>query len=90
CRENDLRKAFEKFGEISEVSIPRKGSGDNDRIIGFGFVQFVKVKAAEKAVKEMNAKEILGRKVAVDWSLPKQKYDAIKGNTSSKSTDINT
>ncbi|XP_071943296.1 RNA-binding protein 28-like isoform X2 [Antedon mediterranea] len=86
CRENDLLKAFEKFGEISEVSIPRKGN-DNGKIFGFGFVQFVKLNSAKKAVKDMNAKEILGRKVAVDWSLPKLKYDAITGKNKAESTE---
>ncbi|KAL5010538.1 hypothetical protein ScPMuIL_012843 [Solemya velum] len=75
CEQKDLEVAFEKFGAISEVSVPKKADG---RPCGFGFVQFDDVAAADKAIKELNGKLLLGRPVAVDWSIQKKRYEAAK------------
>ncbi|XP_025097400.1 RNA-binding protein 28-like isoform X5 [Pomacea canaliculata] len=71
CEVKDLEAAFDTFGELTDISIPTKTDG---RKCGFGFVQFNQLSAAETAVAEMNAKEILGRPVAVDWAVPKDRY----------------
>ncbi|XP_070550742.1 RNA-binding protein 28-like isoform X1 [Ptychodera flava] len=73
CSEEDLKEVFSEFGQISEVSIPKKSDG---KMFGFGFVQFSNVIEATKAVKKVNMKEIKGRPVAVDWAVPKVKYEA--------------
>ncbi|XP_033739405.1 RNA-binding protein 28-like isoform X2 [Pecten maximus] len=73
CTEDKLREYFEKFGDITEVKIPLKPDG---RMFGFGFVQFEKQDEADQAIKGMNMKPILGRPVAVDWTLPKNQYIA--------------
>ncbi|XP_060080170.1 RNA-binding protein 28-like [Ylistrum balloti] len=71
CTEDKLHEYFEKFGDITEVKIPLKPDG---RKLGFGFVQFDNQEAADQAIKGMNSKPILGRPVAVDWTLPKDKF----------------
>ncbi|OWF46848.1 RNA-binding protein 28-like [Mizuhopecten yessoensis] len=73
CTEDKLHEYFAKFGEVTEVKIPLKPDG---KMLGFGFVQFEQIEDADRAVKGMNMKPILGRPVAVDWTLPKDKFVA--------------
>ncbi|CAL1541094.1 unnamed protein product [Lymnaea stagnalis] len=75
CEKEDLKKAFGNFGTVVDVHIPKKASGLK---MGFGFVQFANKAQAGMAVKELNGKEISGRVVAVDWSLPKDKFEATR------------
>lgn len=79
--EEDLKKTFEKFGEVHEVVIPKK----NGKSSGFGFVQFTNIQHANKAVLQMNKQEIQGRPVAVDWSVPKSTF--LKAKESSEETE---
>lgn len=67
-RDNELKELFAQFGEISEaVVIVEKYSG---RSKGFGFVTFVEQASADKAVAEMNEKEIEGRALKVNEARP--------------------
>ena len=63
-----------RFGVITEVKIPCQPDG---RKRGFAFVQFSNVFEAGKALEVMNMTEIKGRKVAVDWALPREKFKEI-------------
>ena len=63
-----LRRIFESYGEIEEVSvIMNKFSG---RSKGFGFVTFKNDEDAKKAVSEMNDKEVEGRNLKVNEAKP--------------------
>ncbi|KAL8222609.1 UNVERIFIED_CONTAM: RNA-binding protein 28, partial [Gekko kuhli] len=73
CTEEDLKAAFAPFGTVLEASLPRKPDG---KMRGFAFVQFKNVLEAGKALKGMNMKEIKDRPVAVDWAVPREKYQA--------------
>ncbi|KAH6936832.1 hypothetical protein HPB50_023233 [Hyalomma asiaticum] len=55
---------------------------------GFAFVQFDETKSAIKAINGLNATEVLGRPVAVDFSLPKATYQQTM--TNSANATINT
>ena len=59
-----LRQAFEQFGPISEAKVIMDRESGRSR--GFGFVTFADDSAAEKAVDEMNGKELEGRRVQVN------------------------
>ncbi len=64
----DLKKEFEKFGEIEEaIVIANKFTG---RSKGFGFVTFKDEASAEKAIKEMDGKEVGGRQLKVNEARP--------------------
>lgn len=66
--QNGLKELFSSFGEISEVSlISNKFSG---RSKGFGFVTFAKKEDAQKAIQEMNEKEVEGRALKVNKAKP--------------------
>ena len=67
--ENDLREAFEQFGEITEVRlIMDKFSGKSK---GFGFIEMPSKEEAEKAIEEMNGKDFKGRALSVNEAKPK-------------------
>ena len=62
--EYSLRAAFEQFGELEEVKVIT--DRDTGRSRGFGFVTFAGADDADKAIDEMNGKELDGRTIAVD------------------------
>ena len=67
--ENDLRNAFEQFGQVTEVRlIMDKFSGQSK---GFGFIEMPSKDDAEKAIGEMNGKELMGRALNVNEARPK-------------------
>ena len=67
--ENDLRQAFEEFGQVSEVRlIMDKFSGESK---GFGFIEMPSKEEAEKAMEEMNGKDLKGRALNVNEAKPK-------------------
>lgn len=66
--DEDLRALFSSYGEISEaVLIKDKFSG---RSKGFGFVTFSNEEDAQKAISEMNGKEVQGRELKVNEAKP--------------------
>ncbi|MEK7447843.1 MAG: RNA-binding protein [Patescibacteria group bacterium] len=68
--DESLAEMFTSYGEVTEAKvIPDKFSG---RSKGFGFVTMADEKAAEKAIAEMNGKEVDGRSIVVNISRPKE------------------
>lgn len=68
--EADLRKAFEKYGEIEELVILLDRETQRSR--GFGFVTFAQDEQADQAIAELNGKEFDGREIAVNEARPKK------------------
>ena len=67
--EDEIRKAFEEFGQVTEVRlIMDKFSGESK---GFGFVEMPSKAEAEKAIEAMNGKEFMGRVLNVNEARPK-------------------
>ncbi|MBT96595.1 MAG: RNA-binding protein [Candidatus Pacearchaeota archaeon] len=63
-----LKELFSSYGETEEVTIiSDKFSG---RSKGFGFITFKEDAGAEKAVAEMNGKEVEGRELKVSEAKP--------------------
>jgi len=66
--EKELREIFGKYGEISEaVVIADRFTG---RSKGFGFVTLEDDAGADKAIAEMNGKEVGGRELKVSEARP--------------------
>ena len=61
--EDELKNIFSAHGEITECSIAT--DKDTGKSRGFAFVKFTSRKAGEKAIKELDGSEILGRKISV-------------------------
>jgi len=66
--DDDLKEMFSQYGEVEEaVVIKDKFSG---RSKGFGFVTFANEESAQKAISEMNGKEVQGREIKVNEAKP--------------------
>jgi RNA recognition motif-containing protein len=62
--EEDLKKAFSEFGEVSSVKIiTDKFSGQSK---GFGFVEMPNNSEADQAIKALNGKVLSGRAIKVN------------------------
>jgi len=69
-QENDLREAFEAFGEVSSAKvIMDKFSG---RSKGFGFVEMPDDEEAMAAINGLNDSELKGRTIVVKKANPKE------------------
>ncbi|GMS84571.1 hypothetical protein PENTCL1PPCAC_6746, partial [Pristionchus entomophagus] len=75
----DLEKACTPFGEYTEVVLPKcKDKKFPNSCAGFGFVQYKTEEEAEKGLKGLNEAKIHGRKIAADWTMPKDTYETAK------------
>ncbi len=63
-----LKELFSEFGEVSEAVVIKDKY--NGRSKGFGFVTFANEEDAQKAISEMNEKEIDGRAIKVNEAKP--------------------
>ncbi len=62
--EENIRQAFEAFGQVATVTLVKdKYSG---QLRGFGFVEMPDQAEAEAAIKNLNGKELLGRQLNVN------------------------
>ncbi|XP_034477844.1 RNA-binding protein 28 [Drosophila innubila] len=68
-----LRQHFGQWGTLEDVHILKRGDG---KLVGCAFVQYETINQATKAIMQANGKELLGRKVFVDWALGKDEYAA--------------
>lgn len=62
--EDDLRKAFESFGQVRFVNIVRDGTTGESQ--GYGFVTMPLVREAQAAIEKMHGKVFNGQKVEVE------------------------
>ncbi|GIY00296.1 RNA-binding protein 28 [Caerostris darwini] len=81
--EEDLKEIFSKYGNVIGVNIPLKQDGKKR---GFAFIEFEDTKSLIQAMKNMNYKEIHGRKVAIDFAIDKNSYES-KLQSLKKKTD---
>jgi RNA recognition motif-containing protein len=67
--ENELKELFEPFGQVTEIRlIMDKFSGKSK---GFGFIEMPSKEEAQKAIAELNGKDIKGRAMTVSEAKPK-------------------
>ncbi|HEV8538878.1 MAG TPA: RNA-binding protein [Bacteroidota bacterium] len=67
--EDDLRKAFRAFGEVSFVNIVR--DRHNKMSAGFGFLQMPVPLEAEAAIKALHATDLKGKSLTVNEARPR-------------------
>ena len=63
AREDDIERELSKYGEISEIVIPKNRFTGKSR--GFGFVEFEDTEAAENAINSNDQIFIKGRKIYI-------------------------
>jgi cold-inducible RNA-binding protein len=67
--EEDLREAFEAFGQVETVKVIL--DNDTGRSKGFGFVEMSNSSDAQSAIKALNDKELKGRTLKVNTARPR-------------------
>jgi len=67
--EEDVRHAFEGFGQVASATIIRDSTSGRSR--GFGFVEMPNKAEADAAITGLNGKELKGRKVIVNEARPR-------------------
>ena len=67
--EDDLRQAFEAFGQVESINIIKDRFSGESR--GFGFVEMPSKEEAQTAIEEMNGKDLQGRALNVNEAKPK-------------------
>jgi len=67
--EEDLRKVFSEFGQVSSASIVKDKYSGQAR--GFGFVEMPERTEAQAAIENLNGKELLGRQMNVSEARPR-------------------
>ena len=71
--EEDLRQAFQSFGQVASVSIIQDKFSGKSR--GFGFVEMPNKAEGDKAVEGLNGKDIKGRALKVNEAKPRADRD---------------
>ncbi len=67
--DDDLRQAFEAFGQVESATVIKDRFSGESR--GFGFVEMPSKTEAQTAIEQMNGKDLNGRAVNVNEARPK-------------------
>ena len=76
--EDDLKQAFEAFGQVSSVTIIKDKFSQESR--GFAFVEMPTKTEAESAVAGLNGTDLLGNTLNVNEARPRNDNRGNKGN----------
>ena len=68
--EDNLREAFEEFGQVASCTLIKDRTTGESK--GFGFVEMPEKSEAEAAIAGLNGREIMGRKINVNEARPRQ------------------
>ena len=71
---DDLRQAFESFGQVTSVTVITDGTTGKSR--EFGFVRMPSASEATNAIRKMNGWNLQGRKIDVQRARTKRKPHA--------------
>ena len=73
-KEQHIKSPFEKFGKILSVNVPINNTNNLNK--GFAFLEFEAKADAQKAIDALNGQKFKGRTVALEFSLPKSRYES--------------
>ena len=76
--DDGLKAFFEEIGEVTSARVIT--DRDTNRSKGFGFVEFADEANNQKAVDQLNGKELDGRPINVSLARPKEDRPANSGN----------
>ncbi|KAI6651628.1 Nucleolysin TIA-1 isoform p40 [Oopsacas minuta] len=79
--EEDIRTAFRKFGNISNIKVVCDPATGNSR--GFGFISFYEKDDAENAIKHMHGRSLGDKAIRTNWAVRKGPItkDSMNGRT---------
>jgi len=67
--EDDLRQAFEAFGQVESATVVKDRFSGESR--GFGFVEMPSKNEAQNAIDEMDGRDLKGRTIKVNEARPR-------------------
>ena len=67
--DDELRQAFEAFGEVSSANVIKDQYTGQSK--GFGFVEMPEQASAREAIEKLNASELGGRNIKVNEARPR-------------------
>ena len=68
--DEDLRKIFSEYGEVTSAKVIKDNFSNLSR--GFGFVEMPSNSEADAAIKALNREEIKGSKIQISEARPKR------------------
>ncbi len=68
--EDDLRGLFSKYGNIKEIKVIKDSYSGESK--GFGFLEMPGSAEAQKAMNELNTRELKGKKITVNEARPRE------------------
>jgi RNA recognition motif-containing protein len=68
-KDEDLRQAFSAFGQVESAKVICDMFSHESK--GFGFVEMQSVADGQKAVRELNSKDLKGKEILVNEARPK-------------------
>jgi RNA recognition motif-containing protein len=68
--EEDLKILFSEYGRVKEVKVIKDMFSQESR--GFGFVEMPATAEAQKAIEELNTKELKGKVLTVNEARPRR------------------
>jgi RNA recognition motif-containing protein len=68
--EDELRAAFEPFGQVEKVAVVK--DRDTGRSRGFGFVEMASKEEGQKAIEALNGSDLGGRPLKVNEARPRE------------------
>jgi RNA recognition motif-containing protein len=78
ANEDDLRQAFESFGEVTSVTIIKDRYTSESK--GFGFVEMPSKAEAQSAIEGLNGKDLKGKTLNVNEARPRTDNRGSRGN----------
>ncbi len=67
--DDDLRKAFEAYGQVSSANVIKDKYSGQSR--GFGFVEMPEKTEAQSAIENLNGKDLRGQQMNVSEARPR-------------------
>ena len=75
--EEDLKKTFEAYGQVTSVNIIKDQYSNQSK--GFGFVEMPDSSEAQSAISALNGKELNGRTLTVNQAKPRAERNSGRG-----------
>lgn len=69
-RDEELKNHFAQIGEITSATVIMDRRTNRSK--GFGFVEFANAEDANRAIEELNGKDLDGRELRVSMARPRQ------------------
>jgi len=68
--EEELKQAFESYGEVASATIIKDKMSDRSK--GFGFVEMPSSEEAQNAIEGLNGQDLAGRPLTVNEARPRE------------------